>query len=350
MTRADTVRLIAIVACACHHREPPPAVDLMTDAGLRPCLAKLRAAVGVADPQATRLEITAASVELDARSGSDRDDVFGYACRRGEVGPPVLERRAVVQAATFPLSAIAFDRLFAKIAQTVHGRIVRVAITQEPPALIVMRVDADGSAPLELDAHGDPLVRKPPAPWPPPEQAFTRAELGSAELPETWSRIDDASVPGDPTAFGPIAQLAWARGIAAAWRSDAFLYQVTITNTRATGTVDLSTGGWAQYWFQSPRDGRATSLLVDAPDKHARARISPVDAPPELAIGAVACGLRAMVEVATHGSGWQVPSPIDLVIDARKRLVWRWWEPSAVLQHGSKPLVSIDAATCKRVD
>jgi hypothetical protein len=358
MARADlfvvrmfVTALIAAATFGCHRRHDEAAataeLDRLSDAGLRQCLGKLRAVVGMSDPQATRLAVTRSTVELAARSGSDRDDVFDYACRRGEIGPPVLDKRAVVQPATFPLSAIAFDGLFAKIARVATGTITRVAITQEPPSQIVIRVDVEGGPTVELDAHGNRLERQAPTPWPPPEQAVSRAGLGSADLLETWSTIDDAGVPGDPAAFDPIAQLPWVRGLATAWRGDAFLYDVTITNPRTSGTVDLAAGGGAQYWFQSPRDGRSASVLVDAPAGRPRARISPVDAPPQRAIAGAPCALRRAIAASK-----QPPSSIDLVIDARKREVWRWWDPSAVVQAGSgavKPLVSIDAATCKRL-
>jgi hypothetical protein len=116
-----------------------------------------------------------------------------------------------------------------------------------------------------------------PATAPPPLPALAPKDLPAANLASGWRRLDAPGMAGTYAAFDPVKNLGWARTIAAAWKADAYLYELHVSEATKDGTINLlaardrsSTPPWVQYWFESaachgPAPGCGLTLQITGP-------------------------------------------------------------------------------------
>jgi hypothetical protein len=107
-----------------------------------------------------------------------------------------------------------------------------------------------------------PIVTVALAPTP-----VTLKELPTADLGRGWHPLDGPAKLGPDEAFDVVANVAWARGIAVAWRPDALLVHLHASTVTRNGTMDLSAPRrpgdttWAAYWFSSPGTPASAATL-----------------------------------------------------------------------------------------
>jgi hypothetical protein len=94
---------------------------------------------------------------------------------------------------------------------------------------------------------------QPPVSLPP----LAPKDLATADLLQ-WRSLEAPGRVGSYAAFDPGKNLAWARSMAAAWKADAYLYELHVSQATKDGTIDLSgprdrlgIQPWVQYWFAS---------------------------------------------------------------------------------------------------
>jgi hypothetical protein len=120
-----------------------------------------------------------------------------------------------------------------------------------------------------------PPAPSPPAPVAAPLPPLTLRDLATARVSLAWQPLDAHDAPGivgSYRAFDPVKNLGWARAIAAAWRPDAYLYELRASVVKKDGTIDLiapqehaSPGAWVQYWFASGACRSSSSGATNAP-------------------------------------------------------------------------------------
>jgi len=96
---------------------------------------------------------------------------------------------------------------------------------------------------------------------------LTLAGLATTPL-NRWQQLDAPGMIGRYESFDVVANLEWARSIAAAWKPDASLYRVEVSRVAKDGTANLvaTPDASAQYRFTSPKciaDYKNSTALVD---------------------------------------------------------------------------------------
>lgn len=110
-------------------------------------------------------------------------------------------------------------------------------------------------------------IASPPAAAPAGRTRWTPATLATTPV-QGWQELDAPGMVGRYESFDVVANISWARGIAAAWKPDAVLYRLSASRVAKDGTANLvmTPDASAEYRFSSPKcvtDYKKSTALID---------------------------------------------------------------------------------------